>query len=145
MFQPFLLLALRRWFRDFDKHAIAVGARISPFKFNWWYSGRIIHPPAALYPGAKGLPKHPNLQIEIPPENLWIGRMTLELLLRRLTLERYKNIRVIRALATGFVLNDKKTKITAVAYTPKGGKPEQIEAAFVVGANLDSCCLVSEN
>ena len=71
--------------------------------------------------------------------------MTLEPLVRRLTLERYKNIRVIQALATGFVLNDKKTKITAVAYTPKGGKPEQIEAAFVAGAYLDPYNLASES
>ena len=81
----------------------------------------------------------------MPPDGLWIGRMTLEPLLRRLTLERYKNIRVIRAVATGFVLNDKKTKITTVAYTPKGGKPEQIEAAFVAGANLHPSYIVSEN
>ena len=103
-----------------------------------------------LYPGAKGLPKHPNLQIKSPPEGLWIGRMTLEPLLRRLTMERYKNIRVIHATATGFVLNDEKTKVTKVAYTPKEAKPEEakpelLDAAFVVGANLGSCCLVSEN
>ncbi len=104
-----------------------------------------MHPPKFLYPGAKGLPKHPNLQIEIPPEALWIGRSTLEPLVRGLTLERYKNIRVIRALATGFVLDDKKTKITAVAYTPKGGKSEQVEAAFVAGTCLNSCHLVLEN
>jgi hypothetical protein len=64
---------------------------------------------------------------------LWIGRATLEPLIRRLALERYKNIRVIRALATGFILNDEKTKITAVVYTPKGGKSEQIEAVLVAG------------
>ena len=104
-----------------------------------------MHSPASLYPGAKGLPKHPNLQIEKPPEGLWIGRMTLEPLIRRLTLERYKNIRVIRALATGFVLDDKKTKITAVAYTQKGGKSEQVEAAFVAGTCLTSCFLVLMN
>lgn len=144
MFQPFLLLALRKWFQDFDKHAIAAGARISPYNVNLWYSGRTIHPPGVLYPGAKGLPRHPNLQIESPPEGLWIGRMTLEPLVRRLTLERCKNIRTIRALATGFILDDKKTRITAVAYTPKGGKPEQIEAALVAGAYLDSCYLLSE-
>lgn len=102
-------------------------------------------PPKILYPGARGLPRHPNLQIEIPPEALWIGRMTLEPLVRRLTLERYKNIRVIRALATGFVLDDKKTKITAVAYTPKGGKSEQVEAAFVAGTCLHSRYIVLEN
>jgi hypothetical protein len=71
--------------------------------------------------------------------------MTLEPLVRRLTLERYRNIRVIRALATGLVLDDEKTKITAVAYTPKGGRSEQVEAAFVAGTYLDSCYLVSEN
>ena len=71
--------------------------------------------------------------------------MTLEPLVRRLTLERYKNIRVIRALATGFVLDDKKTKITAVTYTPKGGKSERVEAAFVAGTCLHSCFLVLVN
>jgi len=105
----------------------------------------MIHSPAVLYPGAKSLPKHPNLQIENPPEAMWTGRMTLEPLLRRLTLERYKNIRVIHALVTGFVFNDTKAKITAVAYTPKGGKSEQVEAAFVAGTFLDSCYLVLEN
>lgn len=104
-----------------------------------------MHSPASLYPGAKGLPKHPNLQIENPPEGLWIGRMTLEPLVRRLTLERYKNIRVIRALATGFVLDEQKTKITAVAYTPKGGKSKQVEAAFVAGTCINSCFLVLKN
>lgn len=71
--------------------------------------------------------------------------MTLEPLVRGLTFERYKNIRVIRALATGFVIDDKKTKITAVAYTPKGGKSEQVEAAFVAGTYLDSGYLDSDN
>ena len=70
--------------------------------------------------------------------------MTLEPLVRRLASERYKNIRVIHALATGFVLDYTKTKVTAVAYTPKGGKLEQIEAAFVAGTYLNSCDLVSE-
>ena len=118
-YQPFLLLALRRWFPDWDERVTEQGGSIVPWDVNFHLSGFRLPSPTAIYPHPHPsiLPPHPNIPRERLPESFCLSRAKFEPLLRRLVVERRKNIRIISGLVTGLVTKGDTKKLTGVTYT----------------------------
>lgn len=117
-YQPFLLFALRRWFPDWDERAAEQGGSIAPWDINFHLSGLRLPSPTTIYPHPDPsiLPQHPNIPRERPPESLFLSRAKFEPLLRKLVVERRKNIRIIRGLVTGLVTKGDTKHLTGVTY-----------------------------
>ena len=133
VYQPFMLLALRRWFPDFESHVLALGGTIKPYDLSLCLSGFLYGDPAYIQPEARCLPKHPNIPRDGKvPHTFNLSRVLFEPLLRRLVKERYPNIQFLRGTVTGIVLDTDKRKVTAVEYTAENGKRINIRCALFV-------------
>ena len=132
-YQPFLLLALRRWFPDWDERVAEQGGFIVPWDVNFHASGFCLPSPKAVYPHPDPsifIP-HPNIPRERLPESFCLSRAKFETLLRKLVVERRKSIRIVHGLVTGLAAKGDTKKLTSVTYTTGSDTIEQ-EASLVV-------------
>ncbi|KAH7104216.1 hypothetical protein BKA62DRAFT_615198 [Auriculariales sp. MPI-PUGE-AT-0066] len=88
-YQAFVLLALRKLFRNFDERALARGAKIGPAHTNTYIDGHRITEPAGY--GDKG---------EFLPETLVATRRTYEALLRSLVHEHCPQVEYVNGTVT---------------------------------------------
>lgn len=118
-----MLLALKRWFPDFESHVLKLGGTVKPYDANLCLSGFVYGNPAYIQPEARCIPKHPNIprngQI---PNTFNLTRMLFEPLLRRLVKERYPNVRFLRATVTSIMLDTDNRRVTAVEYKAENEK-----------------------
>lgn len=113
-----MLLALKRWFPDFESHVLSLGGTVKPYDANLCLSGLVYGNPAYIQPEAKCIPKHPNIPRDGEvPHTFNLTRALFEPLLRRLVKERYPNVRFLRGTVTGIVLDTDKRRVSAVEYT----------------------------
>jgi hypothetical protein len=133
VYQPFILLALKRWFPDFEAHVLALGGVIKPWDISLHLSGLVYGDPAYIQPDARCLPKHPNIPRDGKvPHTFYLSRFQFEPLLRRLVKERYPDVRFIKGTVTGIVLDSAKARVTGMEYTgEKGERVSQDCALFV--------------
>ena len=133
-YQPFLLLALRRWFPDWDERVIEQGGFIVPWDVNFHVSGFRLSSPTAVYPHPDPsiLPPHPNIPRERSPESFCLSRAKFEPLLRKLVVKQRKNIRIVNGLVTGFLRNGNTKNLTGVTYTTGSADTAEQSAALVV-------------
>ena len=123
VYQPFMLLALKRWFPDFESHVLELGGTIKPYDANLCLSSLVYGDPAYIQPEARCLPKHPNIPREgSVPHTFNLSRVLFEPRLRRLVKERYPNVQFLRGTVTSIVLDPDKRRVTAVEYTTENGK-----------------------
>ena len=128
-----MLLALKRWFPDFESHVLALGGMIEPFDVHQCLSGLIYGNPAYIQPEARCLPKHPNIPADGKvPHSFYLSRVLFEPLLRRLVKQRHPHIKFLTGTVTGIVLDAGKKKVTEVEYTVDKGKRMKLECAFFV-------------
>ena len=133
VYQPFMLLALKRWFPDFESHVLTSGGTMEPYDVSLCLSGFKYGDPAYVQPGARCLPKHPNIPRDGKvPHSFNLSRARFEPLLRRLVKERYPNVRFSRGTVTGIVLDTDKRRVTAVEYTGENGKRINLRCAMFV-------------
>jgi hypothetical protein len=132
-YQPFLLLALRRWFPDWDERVAKQGGFIVPWDVNFHVSGFRLQSPTAVYPhpDPSFLPPHPNIPRERLPESFCLSRAKFEPLLRKLVVEHRKNIRIVSGLVTGLLTKGDTKNLTGVTYTAGSDTTEQ-SATLVV-------------
>jgi hypothetical protein len=132
-YQPFLLLALRRWFPDWDQRVAEQGGFIVPWDVNFHFSGFRLPSPAFLYPypDPSILSPHPNVPRERLPESFCLSRAKFEPVLRKLTVERRKNIRILNGLVTGLLMKNDTKRLTGVTYTTGSDSTEQAAALVV--------------
>ena len=132
-YQPFLLLALRRWFPDWDKCVAEQGGFIVPWDVNFHLSGFRLASPTVVYPHPDPsiLPPHPSIPRERLPESFCLSRAKFEPLLRKRVVEDRKNIRIVSGLVTGFLTKDDTKKLMGVTYTAGCDTTEQ-NATLVV-------------
>ncbi|PVF92500.1 hypothetical protein CPB86DRAFT_841373 [Serendipita vermifera] len=132
VYQPFVLLALRRLIPNFDASFVRSGGRIQPWAYNSVWSGVPIRPPESTWRGGRKLPRHPNLGNEEQPNTIWMTRANLEIYLRRHLLEGCSNVKVVNGVVTG-LHEGAKGMIDKVTYTAKDGKNStELDAALVV-------------
>jgi hypothetical protein len=138
-YQPFLLLALRRWFPDWDERVAEQGGFVVPWDVNFHISGFRLPSPAVVYPHPDPslLPPHPNIPREQLPKSFCLSRAKFEPLLRRLVVERRKNIRIVNGLVTGLLAKGDSKKLTGVTYTMGSDAKEQ-NATLVVDCSGSS-------
>jgi hypothetical protein len=133
VYQPFMLLALKRWFPDFESHVLALGGMIKPYDLSACFSGLVFGNPAYIQPEARCLPIHPNIPREGKvPHSFYLSRVLFEPLLRRLVKERYPGVRFLRGTATGIVLDTDMRRVTEVEYTSKSGGRVTLPCALFV-------------
>ena len=133
VYQPFILLALKRWFSDFEDHVLALGGMIKPWDVSHYLSGLVYGNPAYIQPEARCLPKHPNIPSDGKvPHSLYLSRVRFEPLLRRLVKERYPDVRFIKGTVMGIVLDAMKKRVTGVEYTSEKGERVSLECALFV-------------
>jgi Tryptophan halogenase len=133
VYQPFMLLALKRWFPDFESHALALGGTIKPYDVSQYLSGLVLGDPAYIQPDARCLPKHANIPNDGGvPNSFYLMRVLFEPLLRRMTKERYSSIKFLRGTVTGIVLDTGKRRVTGVEYTGGKGGRVNLECALFV-------------
>jgi Tryptophan halogenase len=131
-YQPFILLALKRWFPDFEAHVLALGGTIKPWDVSHYLSGLVYGNPAYIQPEARCLPKHPNIPSGKVPHSLYLSRVRFEPLLRRLVKQRYPGVRFIKGTVMGVVLDATKTRVTSIEYTAEKGERVSLECALFV-------------
>ena len=133
-YQPFLLLALRRWFPDWDERVAEQGGFIVPWDVNFHASGFRLSSPTAVYPHPDPsiLPPHPNIPRERLPESFCLSRAKFEPLLRKLVVEHRKNIRIVNGLVTGFLRKGDTKNLTDVTYTTGSADTTEQSATLVV-------------
>ena len=132
-YQPFMLLALKRWFPDFESHVVATGGTIKPYDVHQCLSGLIYGDPGYIQPEARCLPKHPNIPADGKiPHSFYLSRVLFEPLLRRLVKKRHPHIKFETGTVTGIVLDAGKKRVTGVEYTVDKGKRMKLECAFFV-------------
>ena len=126
-YQPFLLLALRRWFPDWDGCVAQQGGFIAPWDVNFYASGFRLPSPTAIYPHPEPsvLFPHPNIPRERLPDSFCLSRAKFEPLLRKLVVERRRNIRIVNGLVTGLLAEGNTKKLTGVTYTMGSDIKEQ--------------------
>jgi hypothetical protein len=133
VYQPFMLLALKRWFPDFESQVLALGGTVKPYVVGECLSGLVVGDPTAVQPDAWCLPKHPNIprngQV---PHTFYLMRFLLEPLLRRLIKGRYPNIKSLRGTVTGITLDTNGRKVTDVEYTNKNRERMNLGSALFV-------------
>jgi len=133
VYQPFMLLALKRWFPDFESHVLALGGTVKPYVVGECLSGFVVGDPAAIQPDARCLPKHPNIprngQV---PHTFYLMRVLFEPLLRRLVKGRYPNIKCLRGTVTGITLDTDRRKVTGVEYTNENRERVHLGCALFV-------------
>ena len=128
-----MLLALKRWFPDFESQVLALGGTIKPYAVGECLSGLVVGHPADIQPDARCLPKHPNIPSDGQvPHTFYLMRFLLEPLLRRLLKRRYPNIKCLRGTVTGITLDTDKRKVTGVEYTNEGGERVNLGSALFV-------------
>ena len=128
-----MLLALNRWFPDFESHVLALGGTIKPYKVGECFSGLVVGDPAAVQPDARCLPKHPNIprngQV---PHTFYLMRVLFEPLLRKLLRGRYPSIKYLGGTVTGIVLDTDRRNVTGVEYTNENGERSNLGCALFV-------------
>ena len=128
-----MLLALKRWFPDFESHVLALGGTIKPYVMGASLSGFVFGDPAYIQPEARCLPKHPNIPMDGKvPHSFYLTRVLFEPLLRRLVKERYSNVKFWRGTFTGIVLDTDKRRVTGVEYTAENGQRANLGCALFV-------------
>ena len=133
-YQPFLLLALRRWFPDWDERVVEQGGFVVPWDVNFHASGCRLSSPTAVYPHPDPsiLPPHPNIPRERLPESFCLSRAKFEPLLRKLVVEHRKNVRIVNGLVTGFLRKGDDKNLTGVTYTTGSADTTEQSASLVV-------------
>ena len=128
VYQPFILLALKRWFSNFEDHVLALGGMIKPWDVSLHLSGLVYGDPAYIQPEARCLPKHPNIPNDGKvPHSLYLSRVRFEPLLRRLVKQRYPDVIFIKGTVMSVVLDAMKKRVTGIEYTSeKGEKGERV-------------------
>ena len=128
-----MLLALKRWFPDFESQVLALGGMIRPYDVSLCLSGFVYGDPAYIQPEARCLPKHPNIPRDGKvPHSFYLSRVIFEPLLRRLVKEQYSSIKFLRGTVTGIVLDSGKKRVTGVEYTADKGKTVKLGCALFV-------------
>ena len=132
-YQPFLSLALRRWFPDWDERIAEQGGFVVPWDVNFHVSGFRFPSPTAVYPHPDPsiFAQHPNIPRERLPESFCLSRARFEPLLRKLVVERRKNIRIVNGLVTGLLAKGDTKRLTDVTYKTGSDTIEQ-KATLVV-------------
>jgi hypothetical protein len=132
-YQPFMLLALKRWFPDFESQVLAVGGMIKSWTVGQYLSGLVTGDPAYIQPEARCLPKHPNIPRDGKvPQTFYLSRVLLEPLLRSLVKQRYSSVRFLRGTVTGIVLGADKRRVTGVEYADENGGRVNLGCALFV-------------
>jgi hypothetical protein len=130
-----MLLALKRWFPDFESLVLALGGAIKPYEVCPRASGLVYGDATAILPEARCLPKHPNIQWDGKvPVSFFLSRIFFEPLLRRLVKELHPSVRFLRGTVTGIVLDAEKRRVTEVEYT--GARKNLACALFVDCAGM---------
>jgi hypothetical protein len=133
VYQPFMLLALKRWFPDFESHVLASGGAIKPYDMSICASGLVYGEPTGILPEGRCLPKHPNIpwdgEVTV---SFFLSRIFFEPLLRRLVKERHPSVRFLRGTVTGIVLDAEKRRVTGVEYTGENGARKNLGCAMFV-------------
>jgi len=133
VYQPFILLALKRWFSDFEAHVLALGGKIKPWDVSQHFSGLVFGSPAYIQPEARCLPKHPNIPSDGKvPQSLYLSRVRFEPLLRRLVKEEYPGVTFVRGTVTGLILDATKKRVTGIEYTGEMSESVNLECALFV-------------
>jgi len=128
-----MLLALNRWFPDFESQVLALGGVVKPYNVRECFSGLVVGDPASIQPNARCLPKHPNIprngQV---PHTFYLMRVLLEPLLRRLVKAQYPSIKCLGGTVTRVVLDIDRRKVTRVEYTNENGERVNLECTLFV-------------
>lgn len=133
VYQPFILLALKRWFSNFEDHVLALGGMIKPWDTSLHFSGLVCGDPAYIQPEARCLPKHPNIPNDGKvPHSLYLSRVRFEPLLRRLVKQRYPDVIFIKGTVASVVLDAMKKRVTGIEYTSEKGERVSLECSLFV-------------
>jgi hypothetical protein len=133
VYQPFMLLALKKWFPDFESQVLALGGMIKPYDISLCFSGLVFGSPTYIQPKAQCLPKHANIPMDGQvPHSFYLRRVLFEPLLRKLVKRWYPHVRFMRGTVTGIVLDTEKRRVVQVEYTGESGERANFGCALFV-------------